>query len=78
MTIHRKLHDKAEVFSMLSNNSIQNIEEMKHFGAVIDHKFHWERHTPYLSCKVENLCDFKSMCRNNYKINTDTVKIIEN
>ena len=79
MMVYKKFHDNAEMFLKLGNNPIQNVEEMKYLGIIIDHKFHWKRHISYISSKAEKLLrGFYSICKNSYGINTDTAKLIYN
>ena len=37
---HKNLHDNAEMHLKLGNNPVENVEEMKYLGVVIDHKLY--------------------------------------
>ena len=77
--VHKTIHGNVEMLLKLVNNPVENGEEIKYLGVIIDHKFHWKRHISYLSRKAEKLlCRFYSICKNNYGINTDVLKLIFN
>lgn len=79
MMIYKKTRTVESIDLTLGNVPIEEVQQMRYLGIIVDNKLQWKQHITYVSNKVEKaLLGFLRVSKNVFGVNTDVLRLVYN